>query len=139
MISLSENRHFSFTICKSLEENSKDNEITVWSLESQDTSNSDSMSLATFKPSMKSIHSLSVSIDGENLLLAGKDYQVRDVIIVYKFQELIKFQRVEIVARQIADFELYNVKFNQCLNLSIIACGKENIKFYKIKNGHMPG
>ena len=71
--------------------------------------------------------------------MAGKDHQVRDVIIVFQFQDLIKYQKVEIVARQLADFELYSVKFNNCVSYSIIACGKENIKFYKIKNGHLPG
>ena len=35
----------------------------------------------------------------EHLLLAGKDHQARDVIIIYKFQDLIKYQKVEIVAR----------------------------------------
>lgn len=88
---------------------------------------------------MKLIHSLSVSHDGEFLLLAGKDHQVRDLIIVFKFNELVRHQRVEIVARQIADFELYNVKFNPSSNTSVIACGYQNIKFYRIKSGHMAG
>jgi len=52
---------------------------------------------------------------------------------------LIKFQKVEIVARQLADFETLNVKFNSVVPNSVIACGKENIKLYKMKNGHLPG
>ena len=71
--------------------------------------------------------------------MAGKDHQVRDVIIVYKFQDMIKLKKVEIVARQLSDFETYFVKFNDVVSNSIIACGKENIKLYKIKNGHLPG
>ena len=33
---------------------------------------------------------------------------------------------------------MFSVKFNTCVSNSIIACGKENIKFYKIKSGHLP-
>ena len=46
---------------------------------------------------------------------------------------------MEIVARQLADFETYSVKFSNQLANSIIALGKETIKFYKIKSGHLPG
>lgn len=99
MISLPNNLNFCFTICKSLQEKSKDNEVTIWSLETLDTSTEDSRSLVTFKPPMKLIHSVSVSCDGQNLLLSGKDHQIRDLLLVYKFQDLIKMQRIEIVAR----------------------------------------
>jgi len=141
VINCPDSKNYAFTICKSLEEKSKDNEVTIWSLDSLDTTNADSQSLVTFKPPMKSIHSVSVSAgpDSEHICLAGKDHQIRDVIIIYKFTELIKFQKVEIVARQLADFETYFVKFSSCVPNSIIACGKENIKFYKIKSGHLPG
>jgi hypothetical protein len=99
VISCSDNKNYAFTVCRSLEEKSRDNEITIWSLDSLDTSNADSQSLVTFKPPMKSIHSVSVSCDSEHLCLAGKDHQIRDVMIVYKFTELVKFQKVEIAAR----------------------------------------
>lgn len=133
--------NFAFTVCKSLEEKSKDSEMTIWSLDSLDTTNASSQSLVTFKPPLKSIHSVTVScgVEMEHLCLAGKDHQARDVIIVYKFKELVKFAKVEIVARQLADFETYNVVFNSVVSNSIIACGKENIKLYKMKSGHLPG
>ena len=92
-------KNFSFTVCKSLEEKSKDNEVTIWSLDNLDTTNAQSQSLLLFKPPLKSIHSISISNDEEHLCLAGKDHQVRDVIIVYKFQDMIKLKKVEIVAR----------------------------------------
>ena len=31
------------------------------------------------------------------------------------------------------------MKFNPLVANSIVACGKENIKLFKIKNGHLPG
>jgi hypothetical protein len=53
------------TICKSLEAKSKDNEVTIWSLDGSDNNNADSQSLMTFKPPFKSIHSISLSSDDE--------------------------------------------------------------------------
>jgi WD40 repeat protein len=53
--------------------------------------------------------------------------------------DLIKLNKVEIVARQLSDFETYFVKFNSIVANSIICCGKENIKLFKIKSGHLPG
>lgn len=115
--------------------------MTIWSLDSLETTNASSQSLVTFKPPLKSIHSVTASCGSEmeHLCLAGKDHQARDVIIVYKFRELVKYSKVEIVARQLADFETYNVAFNSVVANSIIACGKENIKLYKMKSGHLPG
>jgi hypothetical protein len=31
------------------------------------------------------------------------------------------------------------LRFNDILSNSLISCGKENIRFYKIKNNHLPG
>ena len=52
---------------------------------------------------------------------------------------MIRFKKVEIHARQLLDFDTYKVKFNPMIANSIIACGKENIKLFKIKSGHLPG
>lgn len=65
---------YAFSICKSLEEKSKDNEVTIWSLDSLETTNADSQSLFTFRPPLKSIHSVSISCDMEHVCLSGKDH-----------------------------------------------------------------
>ena len=59
--------------------------------------------------------------------------------MVYKLIDMVKFKKVEIVARQLVDFETCFVRFNNAVSNSIISCGKENIKLYKIKSGHLPG
>jgi hypothetical protein len=58
---------------------------------------------------------VSLSYDMEHVCLSGKDHQVRDVIIVYKFMDLIKLKKVEIIARQLSDFETFFVKFNNVI------------------------
>lgn len=75
----------------------------------------------------------------KHICLAGKDHNGRDSIYVYKFYEMIKYHKMELVARQLSDFDQFFVRFNPLVPNSIISCGKETIKFYKIKNNHLPG
>ena len=42
---------------------------------------------------------LSTSETQDLLALSGKDMQKRDLIIVYNFREMVKYRKVEIVAR----------------------------------------
>jgi WD repeat-containing protein 90 len=59
--------------------------------------------------------------------------------MIYNFKELTLNNRVEIYARQLCDFDLVNISFNEAHQSSLVACGRENIRFFKIKNGHLPG
>ena len=79
-----------------------------------------------------------MSTDESALAIYGKDFQGRELILVYAFQELAKFQKVELLARQLCDFELVSLKFNMVVNTCLIGCGKENIRFFKIKNNFLP-
>ena len=68
----------------------------------------------------------------------GKDFQGRELILVYAFQELVKQKKVELLARQLADFDMISLKFNPAISTTLVGCGKENIRFFKIKNNFMP-
>ena len=97
----------------------------------------------SFKPPLMSLHSISLN-QTENraerfLCVSGRDFQKRDAIIIYQFEELVGSKCVEIYARQICDFDLVNIRFNDSNPHALIACGRENIRFFKIKNGHLPG
>jgi WD repeat-containing protein 90 len=73
------------------------------------------------------------------LCISGRDFQKRDAILIYKFDDLIIHKRVEIFARQLCDFDLVNIRFNDANPNALVACGREHIRFYKLKNGHLPG
>jgi len=90
---------FAFTVCKSLEEKARDSEITIWNLATLESMVQNKQSIVTFKPPMKIIHSLSLSNDQESLVLGGKDWQMRDALLVYHFQDMIKYSKCEIIAR----------------------------------------
>ena len=51
---------------------------------------------------------------------------------------MTRFQKVELLARQLCDFELVSLKFNEVVSTCLIGCGKENVRFFKIKNNFLP-
>ena len=81
---------------------------------------------------------VSLSKDQSALSINGKDFQGRELILVYAFQDLAKFQKVELLARQLCDFELASLKFNEVVNTCLVGAGKENVRFFKIKNNFLP-
>ena len=96
----------------------------------------------SFKPPIMQILSISLNkLESgiQYLCLSGKDFQRRDLILIYNFTEMLSNQRVEIYARQLCDFDLVNIRFNEAVNQALVACGRENIRFFTIKNGHLPG
>ena len=42
-------------------------------------------------------------------------------------------------ARQMSDWDMRQIKFSPFEELRIISCGKENIRFWRVKDAHMPG
>jgi hypothetical protein len=58
--------------------------------------------------------------------------------LVYAFEELYKYQKVELLARQLCDFELVSLKFSNVVNTCLVGCGKENIRLFKMKNNFLP-
>eukprot|EP00347_Sterkiella_histriomuscorum_P023802 403333335 len=127
-------QNYAFTCCKSSskDEGQKDYEVSIWDVQDQ-------LCLFTFKPPLQSILSLSVSCDSSLLAISGKDFQKRDLFLVYLLADMIKYKKVEIHARQLSDFDVVNLRFNDVSSSSLVSCGKENIRFYKLKNSHLPG
>ena len=110
----------------------------MWSLVRLETTNVDSNSMLTFKPPLKTIINLTSNAGGDWLCLAGKDFQMRDVVIVYQTAELLKGKH-ELFARQLLDFDMYTTRFHAVVPNQIVAAGRETIKLFKIKNGCLPG
>lgn len=43
-----------------------------------------------------------------------------------------------LVARQISDFDIVKIKFSPFEQQRLVSCGKENVRFWRIKRGHLP-
>lgn len=90
--------------------------------------------IVSFKPPLEEICDLYVSLKNTYLILIGKDYQGRDLILAYNFPDMVKFAKVDLVTRQLSDFTIKTVKSNPINDTMFITAGKESIRFWKIKD-----
>lgn len=67
--------------------------VTIWDLDENDKP------LFAFRPSLGKLRNVNVSADTQMLSLSGKDFQGRELILVYSFTDLIKNQKVELLGR----------------------------------------
>jgi hypothetical protein len=47
-------------------------------------------------------------------------------------------RKPEILAKQMSDFSIISMKFSPIELDKLVSCGRENIRFWRIKNGHLP-
>ena len=78
--------------------------ITIWCLES-------STVLMNLKTPFLSIRNIAISSDQTALAVNGLDTDQRELIVVYSFTDLVKYQKIELLARQLTDFKLTSLKF----------------------------
>lgn len=83
---------------------------------------------------------LAFSHDGKYLASAGKDAHNREIVIVWDISRISKGDKPEIVAKQTSDFNILCLKFSPIDSSRMASCGKENIRFWRIKgNGSIRG
>jgi WD repeat-containing protein 90 len=51
----------------------------------------------------------------------------------------IREGRHSIVARQVSDFPITKLRFSPYEDLKLVSCGRENIRFWRVKSAHLPG
>jgi len=93
--------------------------------------------LMTFTPPLMKIGAMEIDKHEKLLVMGGKDQYKRDLLVVYNLEEILS-GRVEIVARQLSDFDIEDIQWSGEQN-SFISCGYENIRFWKIKSGTIAG
>ncbi|CAG9309951.1 unnamed protein product [Blepharisma stoltei] len=103
-------------------------------------------SLRTRKPPKKievkrmtRIKSLIFNPTGQKLLLSGLDDLNRDVLLFYDISSISKSKEAAIIGQQLSDFPINAAIFYPKDDNRVISCGKGNIRFWRIKNGCMPG
>lgn len=73
------------------------------------------------------------------LVIVGLDSYNRQNIVVFSIRDIEAKKKPEFVAKQISDFHIQSIKFAPCDSNRLVSCGKENIRFWRIKNQHLPG
>ena len=83
---------------------------------------------------------LAFSFDGKYLASVGKDSHNREMVIVWDITRIAKGEKPEIIAKQTSDFNILSLKFSPIDSSRMASCGKENIRFWRIKeNGSIRG
>lgn len=76
---------------------------------------------------------VSFSPDGRFLASVGKDSHNKELIVVWDISRIHRNEKPDILARQTSDFNILCLKFSPIDNYRLVSCGKENIRFWRIK------
>lgn len=82
---------------------------------------------------------LEMSDDGRLLAAVGKDEHNRAQIVVWVLQLGNTSEKAKLMAKQTSEFDIKQIQFSPFDYLQLVTCGRENIRFWRIKNGHLPG
>jgi WD40 repeat protein len=109
--------------------------------------------VATLIPHPESVICLAFNSEGTMLATVGLDAHHRLQIVVWDVQ-LVIIDRIGhnaipvpsgtnakglIMAKQLSDFAVTRICFSPFEEKSLVSCGRENIRFWRIKKGHLPG
>ena len=107
--------------------------ITLWD------NNLSNDSILTFTPPLIKITAIAITKEEKFIVVGGKDQYKRDMLIVYKLNVMIKQKKIEVEARQLSDFDIGCIEWNPNTEGNFVSCGKENVYFWVIKRGSIPG
>ena len=80
-----------------------------------------------------SLKCLAFSPDGSLLACVGKDFHNKEMIIIWDISRIHRGEKPEIAAKQTSEFNILCLKFSPIDNNRLVSCGKENIRFWRIR------
>lgn len=95
--------------------------------------------MLTFRPHTDSVTAVAFNHDSTSIVTAGTDAQRRVQIAVWDVQILAtQGAPLSLVARQISEFPISKIRFSPFEDASLVSCGRENIRFFRIRKKHLP-
>ncbi|XP_026194202.1 uncharacterized protein LOC34618361 [Cyclospora cayetanensis] len=82
---------------------------------------------------------VSDSEDIRCIALVGLDHLGRQQLQVWELHGLLTTGSPNLLARQVSDFQIEALRISPLEELRLVSCGKENVRFWRIKNAHLPG
>jgi WD40 repeat protein len=94
-----------------------------------------------FRVQIEGVKSISISPSTRLLCIAGLDSSYRDILIIFDIGNVQNAPTKPpfMVAKQLSEFNILHCKFSPFENDKLVSCGKENIRFWRIKQQHLSG
>jgi WD40 repeat protein len=89
--------------------------------------------LSMFTLNVNHIQCLTFSADGKYLATVGRSGQNRESITIWDITTLAQGQPPAFVAAQSSDFNIIELKFSPVDSSRLVSCGKENIRFWRVR------
>lgn len=100
--------------------------------------------LCDFAPHARAVTCLAFSHDGGRLCSVGLDAQARAQLVVFDVAKLKQKKRRKdlsfaILAKQLSDFDVTAIAWSPYEADRLVSCGRENVRFWRLRHGHLPG
>lgn len=91
-------------------------------------------------PSLTSIKAFQFDSLAKFVVLVGADVQRRQQLMIWDISRVHHGGNATIMARQTsADWDIECIKFSPYEAMRLMSCGRENIRYWRVKEGHLPG
>ncbi|PFH32805.1 WD domain, G-beta repeat-containing protein [Besnoitia besnoiti] len=90
-------------------------------------------------PSLDELRVFRFDTHCRRMVVAGIDAQKRQQLQIWDMSRLRSERRCNLLARQVSDFDVACIRFSPFDEFCLLSCGSENIRFWRIKNSHLPG
>lgn len=91
-------------------------------------------------PSLAAVRGAAFDPLAKFLALAGADVRGVQQIMVWDMSRLLAGGNISLCAKQAsADWDIDCIKFSPFEELTLVTCGRESIRFWRVKDGHLPG
>ncbi|CAK4205144.1 unnamed protein product [Aphanomyces euteiches] len=81
------------------------------------------------------VHTVALSPDGSRMCGVGCDAKRRTQLVVWD----VSASPPVVVAKQLCDYAIAKIKFAPHEDDRLVSCGRESIRFWRVKAGHLPG
>lgn len=101
--------------------------------------------VASLRPLLKSILTLSFSSTSKEMAFVGYDKSNRTQLSVWNIDKILNnpsgedINVVALVAKQTSEFSILKLIFVPHESKALISCGSENIRLWRVKNSHISG
>ena len=82
---------------------------------------------------------LDISPDGSSLAAIGLDAKGRQVIALWDISQVFKGQKSSLTVKHVTNYNVVAIKFSPFESGKLLTCGRDSIRFYRLKDGQLRG